>query len=162
MKRFLLIVFLLATVVLPTLAGSKKDSSSTLPHTYDATRDPAKDLAVAIAEAHATDRNILLDVGGTWCKWCGYLDKFFTDHADLRELRDKNFVVMYVNFGADNKNDKFLAQFPKLKGCPHLYVLTADGKLLKSQDTSDLEDGKSSYVPEKVRAFLTEYGREKQ
>ena len=161
MKRVFLVALLLAAVVPLLVAGAKKDTPAGLPHTYDANRDPAKDLAVAIAEAHASDRNILLDVGGTWCKWCGYMDKFFVDHADLRELRDQNFVLVYVNYSENNKNQKFLEQFPEIKGCPHLYVLNADGKLIKSQDTAELEDGKSSYVPEKFRAFLNEYGPQK-
>jgi thioredoxin-related protein len=161
MNRTLLLLMLIFALALPGLGGTDQDTAYVPVRDYDAHRDPAKDLKAAIGEAHRSDRNILLDVGGHWCKWCYYMDKFFDDHADLRELRDKNFVVVYVNYGDDNKNDKFLAQFPKIAGCPHLYVLNADGKLIHSQDTSELEDGKSSYVPEKFRVFLTKYGPEK-
>jgi len=125
---------------------------------YEIQRDPAKDLKAAIIEAHRSDRNILLQVGGNWCKWCHYLDKFFDDHADLNDLREKNFVVLYVNFSEQNKNEKFLSQFPEAKGFPHIYVLNADGKLVKSEDTSELEDGKNSYDPDRMREFLTKYG----
>lgn len=143
---------------MPGVSGAKDDAPYSPVRIYDAHRDAAKDLNAAIAEAHGTDRNILLDVGGTWCKWCRFMDKFFEDHADLRELRDKNFVVLYINFSEENKNEKFLSQFPEPTGYPHLYVLNADGKLIKSQNTGALEDGKSSYVPEKFRDFLTAYG----
>lgn len=160
MKRLIFFALILVLVV-PSLAGSKKDTPYVPVHDYDVGRDPAKDLNAAIVEAHRTDRNILLDVGGHWCKWCHYMDKFFDDHADLKELREKNFVVVYVNFSPENENQKFLAQFPKPAGFPHLYVLDADGKLLKSKNTSELEDGKSSYVPEKMKEFLTEYGPSK-
>lgn len=160
MRRVLPI--LLLALVLPAFAGDKKSDTYVPVHDYDVARDPAKDLKAAIQEAHRTDRNILLDVGGHWCKWCSYLDKFYRDHPDLNELRDKNFVVVYVNYSDSNQNEKFLSRFPKPAGFPHLYVLDADGKLLKSQDTSPLEDGKSSYDPEKIRAFLTEYGPGKQ
>jgi thioredoxin-related protein len=155
MNRALVLLLLIFALALPALS---QDSAYVPARDYDPHRDPARDLQAAIAEAHHSDRNILLDVGGHWCKWCHYMDKFFDDHADLRELREKNFVVVYVNYGDDNKNDKFLAQFPKIAGCPHLFVLNADGKLVHSQDTSELEDGKSSYVPEKFRVFLTHYG----
>ncbi len=161
MKRLLLVLFLAYAFAPLAFAGAKKDTPPDISRTYDPSRNAAKDFAAAIEEAHATDRNILLDVGGSWCKWCGYLDKFFADHEDLRELRDRNFVVMYVYYRDETTNQKFLAQFPAIKGCPHLFVLTADGKILKSQDTAELEDGKSSYVPEKIRAFLTEYGPDK-
>ena len=155
MKRAVLFLLVLA---LPLIAANKKPAAYVPVRDYDVARDPAKDLQAAIGEAHRTDRNILLDVGGHWCKWCMYLDKFFTDHPDLAGLREKNFVVVYVNFSEVNKNEKFLKQFPEPKGFPHLYVLNSDGKLIQSEDTSKLEDGKSSYDPDKMRAFLTEYG----
>ena len=155
MKR---VVWLLLVLALPLLIASKKATEYVPVRDYDVSRDPGKDLQAAITEAHRTDRNILLDVGGHWCKWCAYLDKFFTDHVDMRELRDRNFVVVYVNFSDANKNEKFLKQFPAPKGFPHLYVLNADGRLIQSQATSSLEDGKKGYDVEKMRAFLEEYG----
>jgi len=158
MKSILVSLLIMVAVALPGFGGAGDDAAYVPARTYDVHRDPAKDLKAAIAEAHRTDRNILLDVGGDWCKWCHYMDKFFDDHSDLKELRDKNFVVMYVNFSEQNKNEKFLAKYPEPTGFPHLYVLNADGKLIQSQNTGALEDGKSSYVPEKVKAFLTEYG----
>ena len=156
MKRF--VVLLAFFLALPVFGGSKQEKAYVPVHDYDVARDPAKDLQDAIGEAHRTDRNILLDVGGHWCKWCGYLDKFFAAHPDLLELRDKNFVVVYVHYGDANKNQKFLKQFPEIAGCPHFFVLNPNGKLIHSQDTSSLEDGKSSYDPDKMRAFLSEYG----
>jgi thioredoxin-related protein len=155
MKR---LVFFLLLFGLPLVAGNKKPDEYVPVHDFDVARDPAKDLQAAIGEALRTDRNILLDVGGHWCKWCMHLDKFFTDHPDVLALRDKNFVVVYVNFSDLNKNEKFLKQFPAPKGFPHLYVLNSDGKLIQSEDTGKLEDGKSGYDPDKIRAFLTEYG----
>ena len=152
MKRLLICLFL----VLPLLAQTPVSNP------YDPLRDPAKDLSKAMAEAHATGRNILLDVGGNWCGWCHHLDKFFVDHPELRELRDKNYVLVYVNFSRENENRPFLKQFPAIKGFPHLFVLNADGKLIRSEDTGPLEDGHSSYVPERVREFLTIYGPQKQ
>ena len=50
-----------------------------------------------------------------------------------------------------------LSKFPKIKGYPHLFVLDKDGKLLHSQDTVLLEDGKSSYVLEKFKEFLLKW-----
>lgn len=161
MKRALILLFA-AVLTLPLAAGSKKQDASNAPYVpvtdYDVARNPEKDLAAAIAEAHRTDRNILIDVGGHWCKWCSYLDRFFRERKDLSDLRDKNYVLLYVNYSEQNKNEKFLARFPEIAGCPHFYVLDADGKLIRSQDTSALEDGKSSYDPGRMRAFLEEYG----
>ena len=112
-----------------------------------------KDLEVAKVEARASGRRIILDVGGNWCPWCRRLHALWEAQKDLKDLRDKSFVFVLVNFSKDNKNEDFLAQFPKVPGFPHFFVLDADGKLLPSQGTGELEEGKG-YSAEKIAAFL--------
>ena len=107
----------------------------------------------AKAEAQKTGRRILMDVGGNWCPWCHKLHAFWDDQKAVKDLRDQGYVFVLVNYSKDNKNEAFLGQFPKIKGYPHLFVLDADGKLLHSQDTGELEQDKG-YSPEKIAAFL--------
>jgi thiol:disulfide interchange protein len=123
---------------------------------FDPTRDPKADLALATKTAAKSGRNIVLDVGGEWCGWCVFMDKFFVQHPDLAKLRDANFVWVKVNFSKDNENKEFLADYPAAAGYPHLYVLDPSGKLLQSQDTSELEMGKG-YNPEKFSEFLKKW-----
>jgi thioredoxin-related protein len=110
---------------------------------YDPSRNGEKDIAAAVAEAQRTGRNVLLEVGGEWCSWCHILDKYFVDNPKLTELRDGNFVTLKINFSPENLNKALLSKYPEIQGYPHLFVLDASGKLLKSQGTSELEEGKS-------------------
>ena len=48
---------------------------------------------------------------------------------------------------------------PVIKGYPHLFVLDENGKLLRSQDTSVLEQG-SSYDLDKMFEFLKKWAPE--
>jgi thioredoxin-related protein len=123
---------------------------------YDPGRKPENDLLQAEAEAQSTHRHILIDVGGEWCIWCKVMDDFFATHKDLRELRDQDYVWMKVNFSRDNENRNFLSQFPSIPGYPHLFVLDENGKLLHSQPTSPLEQGKG-YSAERMRDFLIQW-----
>lgn len=123
---------------------------------FDPTRDPAKDLEAAKAEAQKSGRRILLDVGGNWCSWCRLMDKWFKERPAVREARDKAFVVVPVNFSPENKNEAFLGQFPKIDGYPHFFVLDAEGKLVRDQSTGALEDGRG-YSEAKMRAFIAEW-----
>ena len=120
---------------------------------YDPKRDAARDIDEAVAEAKRTNRRILLEVGGEWCSWCHTLDNYFDTHPDLTALRDKNFVTVKINFSEENPNKEVISRYGEINGYPHIFVLDSDGKLLHSQDTGALEEGKS-YALEKLTSFL--------
>ncbi|RZA36870.1 MAG: thioredoxin family protein [Lysobacteraceae bacterium] len=120
---------------------------------FDPRRDPASDLEMAKVEAQRGGKRVILDVGGEWCSWCHILDRFVEEDAEIRSFRDANYVWMKVNYSEENENKPFLSQFPAIRGYPHLFVLDADGKLLHSQFTGELEKGKG-YDRPKFFAFL--------
>ena len=134
----------------PAQAGPPKQLT---PIPFDPKADPAKDLKLALVKAKRTGKRVVLDVGGEWCVWCHRLDAFILEQRTVRAQVDQGFVWMKVNFSQENKNDNFLAAYPKIQGYPHLFVLDAQGKLLHSQDTGLLEQG-SGYSLDKVTAFL--------
>ena len=121
--------------------------------TYDASRDPAKDLQNAIAEATRTKKRILLEVGGDWCVYCNIMDETFESHPQLRKVRDTNYVTLKVNFSKENPNEAFLSHYPKIADYPHFFVLDSKGAFLYSQPTHKFEHGKS-YNVSKIDAFL--------
>lgn len=124
---------------------------------FDPKRDSAKDIADAIKLAKKEKKNILLDVGGNWCSWCHKLDDLFKTDAKVGALL-KNYIVVKVNFSQDNENKAVLANYPKITGYPHLFVLDRNGKLKHSQDTGLLETG-DHHDPAKVIEFLTKFSK---
>ena len=125
---------------------------------YDPKRDPEKDIQDAIAEAGRTGKRILLEVGGEWCSWCHIMDRYFDENPKLLEFREKNFVMVKINFSPENQNKKLLSRYPDIPGYPHMFVLDTNGKLLHSQNTDRLESGKS-YDLEKFLSFLKKWAR---
>lgn len=89
--------------------------------------------------------------------WCSYLDKFFEDHADLREQRDANYVVLKVNMSPQNENSAFLSRFPKIPAYPYLFVLDSEGKMLAAKKSGDLEECCKTYNITKMRGFLADW-----
>lgn len=128
---------------------------------YDPARNADRDIREGVAEATRTGKRVLLEVGGDWCIWCHHMDDFFDQHPELLALREQNFVMVKINFSDENKNEAVLSRYPKVAGYPHIFVLDADGKLLHSEDTGQLEQGKS-YNLDKFMAFLKEWAPESQ
>ncbi|MBI3147772.1 MAG: thioredoxin family protein [Betaproteobacteria bacterium] len=150
MKRVAAVVvcWVLATLAWAAIPGDVE--------VFDPGRDAAQDISRAVAEAKQSGRRILLDVGGDWCSWCHILDRMFKQNADLSELRERHFIWVKINKSPENNNEAVLARYPKIKGYPHIFVLDRDGRLLHSQDTYQLEEGKS-YSKERIRAFLVRW-----
>jgi hypothetical protein len=71
----------------------------------------------------------------------------------VRSLLERNYVWVKVNYSKDNRNEAFLSRWPKIRGYPHLFVLDANGALVRSQDTGMLESGKG-YDKSRVVTFL--------
>ena len=139
-------------IVVASLAWAQSPASEKV-EKFDPKRDAAKDIREAIAQARATGKRVFLDVGGEWCIWCHRLDTLFATHPDIDEFLHRNFVVVKVNYSKENKNEKVLSQYPKIPGYPHIFILDNEGKLLRSQDTGELESGKG-HDPQKVLSFL--------
>lgn len=124
-----------------------------LPSKFDPSRDAAADVAEAVALAKAQGKRVIVDVGGEWCTWCHIMDRFIAGDADVRALIDAKFVWVKVNFSRQNANEALLSRWPRVAGYPHLFVLDADGTLVHSQNTGELEGGRS-YDKARFLAFL--------
>lgn len=148
-----------APVAAPPALAATEAAAPVWSQQFDPARDPAADLRAALAAAKAQNKRVLIDVGGDWCIWCKLLDAKFEQEAELRQLRDANFIVLKVHYDKKvNPNAAFLSQYPKVAGYPHLFVLDAEGKLLHSQDTAQLELPKEQgkgHDSAKLKAFLT-------
>lgn len=137
--------------------AEKTDGGKYIPvHTYDPARNAEQDINAALREAGRTGKRVMLEVGGEWCIWCHIMDAFFEKNPELLALREKNFIMLKINFSEENKNEQVLSRYPEVTGYPHIFVLDATGKLLHSQDTAKLEEGKG-YNLAKFMAFLKEW-----
>lgn len=164
MRKLSIGLGLLILLILPRpfYAESSTGNTAVSSQFYDPKSDPEKDLQLALAQARQANRRVLMEVGGNWCTWCKIMERFFDEHKDLLDIRNASCVVLRVNYSPDNKNSAFLKKFPKIRGYPHLFILDSTGKVLHSQDTSQLEEGKS-YNLEKFKVFLKNWalqGRE--
>jgi len=147
------ILFILILLTSSFLMYSQTEENEKL---FDPNRNPFDDLKSTIEIARDSNKRIILDVGGNWCIWCHRIDAFMNRTEDVKSLLDKYYIVLKINFSKENKNEKFLSQYPAIEGYPHFFVLEKDGSLLHSQNTGELEKEKD-YDAEKFVDFLNKW-----
>ncbi|MFA6540095.1 MAG: thioredoxin family protein [Bacteroidota bacterium] len=157
MKLFILLLF---SSALSSLLNAQDSTATAKPifGVYAPSADPEEQLKQAISDATKDNKRILLDVGGEWCKWCHYLDRFFEENANVTAFLKEHYVLVKINFSKENLNESFLSKFPKVPGYPHFFVLDNDGSFLYSQDTGKLEKGQG-HDHDKVLSFLKQWSK---
>jgi len=123
---------------------------------YDDKADPFQDATAAIKLAQATNRNVLLEIGGNWCTWCHKMDAFLEKNPDIYQKLHNEYVLLKINVSDSNENEAFMKSLPPTLGYPHMYVSTATGKMILSKDTAELLSG-SHYSRDAWISFLEQW-----
>jgi thiol:disulfide interchange protein len=154
---------LCATAILvtccPLTASASDDNTQTIEPIYDTTAVATVQIAEALADAKATDREVLIQWGANWCKWCRLLHGMLTEDSLVHQTLESRYVWVLVDVGRKNKNLDLMAKYkvdPK-KGIPYLTVLDTTGAVVINQETGALETHDKEHPghdPGKVVAFL--------
>lgn len=129
-----------SVIVLLLLVLSPAHGDTGLPaysRAYDPARNAFADGYAALKLARETNRRVLIEVGGDWCKWCHAMDRYLDRHPEVKQQLHRTFVMLKVNVSEENDNAEFLKVFPAPLGYPHMYVADHKGKLLQSKDTGE-------------------------
>ena len=156
-----------ATVVVDqdsaAIAEAKKkaaaEEKAKLPKPYNAAENAEARIAELVKQAKAENKNIILQAGGNWCIWCLRFNNFVQTTPELKEIVDKNYLYYHLNYSPENKNAKVFAKYdnPGEKfGYPVFVVLDQNGKMIHTQDSAVLEEGKG-YSIEKVKEFFLKW-----
>ncbi|HYM93613.1 MAG TPA: thioredoxin family protein [Chitinophagaceae bacterium] len=118
-----------------------------------------QEIAKAVKEAKAQGKHVFIQVGGNWCIWCARFNDFITTDKKIDSIINAGFVVYHMNYSKENYNAKLLAKYgyPQRFGFPVFLILDGDGKLIHTQNSGYLEDGKKSYEREKVIGFFNDW-----
>ena len=148
-----------------TLAGdsTKEKEQKVLPKVYDEDINPMTQIDQALSKAKSEGKNVICQVGGNWCPWCLRFADFITNDTAISKVIDDNFIYIHVNYNPKKEEGAEKAKLTKQMmarlnntarfGFPVFVVLDSKGKVLHTQDSSFLEEGKG-YNQEKVLRFL--------
>ena len=145
------------------IAEAKKkaaaEEKAKLPKPYNAAENAEARIAELVKQAKAENKNIILQAGGNWCIWCLRFNDFVQTTPELKEIVDANYFYYHLNYSPENKNEKVFAKYdnPGAKfGYPVFVVLDQNGKMIHTQDSAVLEEGKG-YSKEKVKEFFEKW-----
>ena len=128
---------------------------------YRPEEDAAKEIKLAAKQAKKEGKHVFILAGGNWCIWCARFNEFITTDKQIDSLILKNYVVYHLNYSKENKNSKIFSKygFAQRFGFPVFMILDSKGKLLHTQNSAYLEEGKG-YSKEKVMEFLSNWSPE--
>ncbi|MEI9943597.1 MAG: thioredoxin family protein [Chitinophagaceae bacterium] len=151
MRKVFLIVFIAVAI-----NGYSQDLTKF--HLYTPEENAETAIAKAVAKAKAGKKHVFIQIGGNWCIWCARFNDFVTTDSSVDSLIRNNYIVYHMNYSPENKNEKLLAKygFPQRFGFPVFLILNGEGKLLHTQNSSYLEEGKG-YSKKNVTGFLTDW-----
>ena len=149
--KYIVLAFLFSVSSFAAAIGDKDYNKK-----YDPTRNSFNDFELAKKDAKAAGKLILVEFGGEWCIWCHRIESFITSNPEINSGIDDTFVFLKINVSDENKNEKFVSQFPPIKGYPFFVIVDSSGTVLGSQGTGSLEQEKS-YSPERFKEFIAKW-----
>ena len=126
---------------------------------YKPEEKAGQEIANAVKQAKTEGKHVFIQIGGNWCIWCARFNDFITTDKSIDSLIRANYIVYHMNWSKENYNPELMAKygFPQRFGFPVFLILDGEGKLIHTQDSEYLEDGKTSYVREKVIGFFNNW-----
>jgi len=124
---------------------------------YNPDANAREDIAKAVQQAKAENKQVLLQIGGNWCPWCVKLHALEAEDHEIDSLLNADYVRVMVNVPRekDKRDYELLATLenPQRFGFPVLVVLNQEGKRIHTQDSWYLEKDKD-YDLEKLVQFF--------
>ncbi|MBC7949160.1 MAG: thioredoxin family protein [Chitinophagaceae bacterium] len=126
---------------------------------YKPMENAAEKIESAVKKAKKEGKHVFIQIGGNWCIWCARFDDFVKTDKTIDSLISADYVVYHLNYSDENKNQELLEKykFPQRMGYPVFLILNGEGKLIHTQNSGYLEDGKKSYDRNAIIGFLKDW-----
>ena len=131
-----------------------------LPYPYDEKANATAAVDKALAKAKATNKRLLIDMGGNWCGDCRILAATM-ELPEMKAFIARNFEVVSVDVGHMDKNLQIPARYgvtTKLEGVPAIFVVDPKSgqQLVSKAQIADLADARHMQ-PQDLANWLAKY-----
>jgi len=148
--------FLLTILFLCCLSAFSQDLAKF--NLYKPQENAETAIAAVVKEAKEKGKYVFVQAGGNWCVWCARFNDFITKDVSIDSLIKQNYIVYHLNYSKENYNTALMAKygFPQRFGFPVFLILDGEGKLLHTQNSEYLEEGKG-YNKRRVTEFFNNW-----
>ena len=131
-----------------------------LPYPYDEKADASAAVDKALARAKATNKRVLIDMGGNWCGDCRILAATL-ELPEMKAFVAKNFEMVSVDVGRFDKNLQVPARYgitTRLEGVPAILIVDPKSgqQLVSKAQVADLADARHMQ-PQDLANWLAKY-----
>ncbi|MGO3239726.1 MAG: thioredoxin family protein [Sphingobacteriaceae bacterium] len=154
--------------ILPTIGFSQSTEMNPekdeLRKPYHPDANAQADIDSLVLLTQQDGKHIVIQAGGNWCIWCLRFNAFIHQTTSIRDLLKDNFHYYHLNYSPENKNEHVFKRYASGKGeaygYPFFIVLNAQGEVLTTRESGNLEEGKG-YDEQKVLNFFQQWLPEK-
>lgn len=159
MRKSSLVKTIAALFALLTIYSATFPQDMTKFKLYNPAENAEEGIEKSIKQAKTEGKHVFIQIGGNWCIWCARFEDFITKDKEIDSTVQSGYVVYHLNYSKENYHAKLLAKYgyPQRFGFPVFLVLDGDGRLIQTQNSGYLEDGKKSYDHDKVIGFFTDW-----
>ena len=155
MREKFLILALIIVCIPNSVHAEGLDTTNDLIQPYDETADASQDVELAIRQARADGKLVLINFGANWCPDCREFEKACLNE-ETKKLIDAHFVVAKVDVGNWDKNPELVAAWdnPIAGGIPAVVLATPDKQVLFTTKAGQLSKARNMGVASLHRFFL--------
>jgi len=156
MKRFSFLLIAILTISMASFAQEQSSEPKKEAVTiYNPNANARADIDAAVLRAKKSQKHVFIQVGGNWCSWCIAFHHMVDNTPELKTYLNDHYEIVLVNYSKENENQAVMASlgYPGRFGYPVFVILDGKGKLLHTENSAYLEEGKG-HSPKKVLDFL--------
>ena len=154
------ILFLVLPRIGFTQATDVQPEQEVLSKPYHPDANAQADIDSLVQLSQQDGKHIVIQAGGNWCVWCLRFNAFIQQNTRVRDLLKDHFHYYHLNYSPENKNEKVFQKYAPGKGeefgYPFFIVLNADGEVLTTRESGNLEEGKG-YNEQQVLHFFQQW-----
>ncbi len=155
MRNRILTLALLIVCIPCSVHAAEPATNDDLIRPYDENADASQELELAISQARANGKLVLINFGANWCPDCREFEKACLTE-ETKKLIDAHFVVAKVDVGDWDKNPQLVAAWdnPIAGGIPAVVLATPDRQILFTTKAGQLSKARNMGTASLHRFFL--------